>query len=165
MRKNLYLFRGIPGAGKSTTAEALAHKLECPVLSADMFFEQMDGSYKFDASKLGQAHAWCRNQTENNMKQEFENIIVANTFTTEKEMKPYMILAESNGYSVHRLIVENHHGNMNIHNVPSDTILKMLNRFSIKLVPTIDAPEVDEEVIEETLWSRIKKALYNFFKI
>ena len=60
-------------------------------------------------------------------------IVVSNTFTTEKEMKPYYKLAEQYGYRVHSLIVENRHGGINEHNVPDETLEKMKKRFEIKL--------------------------------
>lgn len=60
-------------------------------------------------------------------------IFVSNTFTTEKEMKPYLKMAEESGYHVVSLIVENRHGNKSVHNVPEETMTKMRDRFSFKL--------------------------------
>ena len=54
--KELFLLRGLPGSGKSTLAESLGNMN----IEADEYF--MDGDeYKFDASKLKEAHAWCQN--------------------------------------------------------------------------------------------------------
>ncbi len=57
--KNLYLLRGIPGAGKSTLAKQLgdAH------FEADSYF-MIDGEYQFDPTKLRKAHEWCQGQVE-----------------------------------------------------------------------------------------------------
>lgn len=60
-------------------------------------------------------------------------IAVANTFTQEWEMQPYLDLAKEHGYTVHTIIVENRHGNESIHNVPKATVEKMKKRFEIKL--------------------------------
>lgn len=54
MTNHLYLIRGASGSGKNT----LAAKLGCPVVEADMFF-QTDEGYKYDPSRIKQAHAWC----------------------------------------------------------------------------------------------------------
>jgi hypothetical protein len=62
-----------------------------------------------------------------------ERIIVSNTFTQEWEMKPYYDIAEKYGYRVYSLIVENRHGGVNQHGVPSDKLEQMKNRFNIKL--------------------------------
>ena len=135
MKKELFLLRGLPGSGKSTLAKSLSNA-STGHIEADMYFIQ-NGEYKFDASKLRQAHAWCQNQVEHWMGSHgFYKIIVSNTFTQENELEPYYELAERYGYRVYSLIVENRHGeseNTNTHNVPLETIQKMRGRFQIKL--------------------------------
>ena len=64
----------------------------------------------------------------------FSEIVVSNTSTTEKEMQPYLDLAREFGYTVVSLIVENRHGNSNVHNVPQETLKKMQDRFEVKLI-------------------------------
>ena len=66
--------------------------------------------------------------------QYYREIAVANTFTQEWEMEPYIKLAEKYGYIVFSLITENRHGNKNQHNVPDEAIEKMVKRFELKLV-------------------------------
>lgn len=131
--KELILLRGLPGSGKSTLAKSLGgiH------IEADQFF-MIDGEYKFDASKLKEAHNNCLTRVKSYMyiyssKDTSERLIVSNTFTQEWEMKPYFDLAESYGYRVYSLIVENRHGNKSVHDVPDATMGNMLNRFQIKL--------------------------------
>ena len=67
------------------------------------------------------------------MRQGIKRIVIANTFTQEWEMKEYFELAERYNYRVHTVIVENRHGSENVHNVPEDKLLKMKERFEIKL--------------------------------
>jgi predicted kinase len=62
-----------------------------------------------------------------------KKFFVTNTFTTEKEMKPYLELAEKYDYRVVSMIIENRHGNDSLHGVPEFVMEKMLNRFSFKL--------------------------------
>jgi predicted kinase len=129
MKKELYILRGLPGSGKSTLAESLGgYNLE-----ADTYFTNDDGEYNFDPSKLPDAHKWCQSMVEELMTENVERIILSNTSTQEWEMRPYVDMAEENGYSVFSLIVENRHGGNNIHGVPSESIERMKNRFEIKL--------------------------------
>jgi hypothetical protein len=62
-----------------------------------------------------------------------ETIVVSNTFTQEWEMKPYYDMAETYGYKVFSIIIENRHGGVNEHSVPDEVLTKMRERFEIKL--------------------------------
>lgn len=125
--KTLFLLRGLPGAGKSTLADSLG----IDYVEADMFFMQ-DGEYKFDGAKLKEAHEWCQGRVRKIMELGM-SVAVANTFTQEWEMEPYLEMAEEFGYRVNSLIVENRHGGKNTHGVPEEALTRMRNRFEIKL--------------------------------
>jgi predicted kinase len=130
---NLYLIRGLPGSGKSTFAEMLAANLLGRHYEADMFHYNEEGVYDWKPERVAKAHNWCQDKVRQNMEDLFMDIVVSNTFTTEKELKPYLELAAKHGYKVTTLVVENRHGNSSIHGVPEDTMAKMKNRFSVKL--------------------------------
>lgn len=132
---NLYLIRGLPSSGKSTLARKLNYWIDdaCEIAADDYFYENDENEYRFDITKLHDAHEWCIKHVKYMMMDEIGNIFVHNTFTTEKEMKPYFDLAEKYGYTVTTLIVESRHDNKNDHNVAVETVNKMRNRFSIKL--------------------------------
>jgi hypothetical protein len=55
--------------------------------------------------------------------------------TSEKELAPYIELAQKYGYQIISLIVENRHGNKSVHDVPDETLDRMEVRLkgSIKL--------------------------------
>jgi predicted kinase len=128
--KTLYLLRGLPGAGKST----LANQLSPNICEADMYFIR-NGEYQFDMDLLGVAHLWCRTRCEDFMKGEESTIVVSNTLTCEKELAPYIELAEKYQYRIVSLIIENRHGNNSVHNVPNETLDRMEVRLkgNIKL--------------------------------
>ena len=133
MEKILFIVRGLPGSGKSTFAKTLGGKH----FETDNFF-MVDGEYKFDVTKLKAAHEWCQNSVNTamilNITTDLNNtIVVSNTFTQEWEMKPYFDMAETYGYRVFSLIVENRHGGVNQHEVPEDKLEIMKNRFETKL--------------------------------
>ena len=132
--KELFLLRGVPGSGKSSLANSLSDALTGHA-EADMFFKK-DGEYKFDPSKLKDAHEWCQGQVESWMKPQtgyLDRIIVSNTFTQGWEMQPYYDLAKKYGYRVYSLIVENRHWGKNEHGVPDSKVQEMRDRFEIKL--------------------------------
>jgi predicted ABC-type ATPase len=132
-KPTLYLIRGVSGAGKSSLAATLKGlSIWTLHFEADMFFIDKDGNYNFDATKLQEAHNWCQTGVLYAMLDGVE-IIVSNTFTTEKELVPYLELAEEHNYRVVSLIVENRHGGKSVHDVPEAILEKQRNRFSVKL--------------------------------
>lgn len=136
MKKDLILVRGCSNAGKTEFAKSLGDGFNLVFSADDYFTEWKDGKYEynFDHTKLKEAHEYCRKRTERAMKDNLDEIFVANTFTQEWEMKPYFDLAEKYGYRVFSIIVENRHGNSNVHDVPEDIVNKQKNRFEIKLI-------------------------------
>jgi adenylate kinase family enzyme len=127
------------GSGKSTFAEKLVGE-DFLVCEADKYFiDKETGEYKFDVSKIKNAHKFCQDRVETYMKdsllndQFYREIAVSNTFTQEWEMEPYNKLAEKYNYKVFSVIVENRHDGDNTHGVPEDKIELMKNRFEIKL--------------------------------
>ena len=132
----LILLRGLPGSGKSTLAKIILQLRstdEPEILSADDFFEDKEGDYNFDPTKLKEAHNYCQFRCSERMRQQKARIVVANTFTQEWEMDEYFKMAERYNYRVHTVVVENRHGNENIHGVPEDKLQQMKNRFQVKL--------------------------------
>jgi tRNA uridine 5-carbamoylmethylation protein Kti12 len=147
-RKLLYIIRGIPGSGKSTLARQIIAMgrnatLTYAYCEADMFFIQPDGTYKFDPTKIGAAHNKCFNDILNAMKADTDVCVVANTFTTLKEMQPYIDLAKNYDYElkVVRVVSKNYDnleldkvkrfaGYSNEHSVPMKTLAKMADRFA-----------------------------------
>lgn len=130
MEKILVICRGICGAGKSTFAKTLGGKH----IEADMFFvDPTTGEYKFDGTKIKNAHTWCQQTVESWMTKGQDKIVISNTFTQEWEFQPYLELGEKYGYKTFVIIVENYHSGTNIHNVPEEKIQQMKNRFTVKL--------------------------------
>jgi predicted kinase len=120
----LYIIRGLPGSGKST----LAKQMGILHVEADQYFVQADGEYKFDANKLGQAHQYCWKWVDYFLSEGYD-VVVSNTFTTRKEIKPYIDLAEK--YNTEYKIIEATYNGKSVHNVPEKTVEKMRKRYEI----------------------------------
>lgn len=133
MKKTLYLIRGLAGSGKTTLArnlllfyanwdEDVQHYMVC----ADDFFT-IDGEYKFDPSRLGEAHDWCSGQAYRNMLNGNGVVIVHNTFSQRWEMEPYFEFAKELGYSVFVIECQNDFGS--VHDVPDYVRERMASRW------------------------------------
>ena len=133
--KDLIILRGIPGSGKSTVADILAEGVfNHTICCADDYFTNDEGVYNWYPSGIKKAHEASQLKCREAMERGESRVIVANTNTTEKEMKPYNDMANEFGYRVISLIVENRANTTNIHNVPESTLKKMCDRFEIKLM-------------------------------
>lgn len=153
MEKIIWIMRGLPGSGKSTEARiicvrALANGVqEIVICSTDSFFINKADEYVFDASKLGAYHGANQYKVEQHMRMSTSVIVVDNTNTTSKEMKPYLDLAHRYGYKVwyHIMGAEELYDNdgvfseeyiamcvkRNTHGVPREAIERMARRFKV----------------------------------
>ena len=128
--RNLILFRGLPGSGKSILSAQL-----CTVtLSADDYFIGNDGMYRFDASHIRDAHQQCQSNVAACMRLGMPSVGVANTFTQAWEMKAYFDLAAQHDYHCHTIVVENRHGSKSTHAVPPEVYKRMAERFELQLI-------------------------------
>jgi predicted kinase len=137
----LYIIRGLPASGKSTIANKLiSESCENQVckesfFEADMFFcINLVGEYRFDPSKLSDAHKWCQNKVRESLA-EGRNTIVANTFTQKWEMEPYVVMARELNAEIE--VIDVFDGGLsdaelaarNVHKVPEEVIGRMRERY------------------------------------
>ena len=156
MRKRLYIFRGLPGMGKSTVAAliAMSHRgqgLAVAVLSADTNLINEKGEYEWSRERLSAAHAKVRRDFHNFISHSCgksllgndcrdmlplshcDVLIIDNTNTTKKEYQHYKDEAIQNGWDVFEITV----GDLNVqeaakrnqHNVPIETLERMKARW------------------------------------
>lgn len=146
--RTVILIRGVSGSGKSTLAATLSRNGKYPVLAADDYFIQKDGSYKWNPELLGRAHKSCQERCKKTMTSGKRLILVNNTFTKAKDLRPYINMAELHGYMVFSVVVENRSNTKNIHNVPIETVLKMSDELmnSIKLISD-DTAQIKKSII------------------
>lgn len=122
----LLLVRGAPGSGKSTFASVIAKLYDFKHYEADMFMME-NGVYKFDKRKLGWAHGQCQEAVRRDLFINGENVVVSNTFTTQKELAPYIKMGTDAHYVVEQIILRSDFGS--VHNVPRETVEKMRRRL------------------------------------
>lgn len=140
----LIIMRGVPGSGKSFIAKQIISAIYgtqltqhyfSHVLSTDDFFINR-GVYCFNKYRLAEAHAWNKNRAQQSMREGVSPVIIDNTNIEVWEMEPYVREGVANGYVVE--IVEpntpwarkaNELVRRNTHNVPIQTIRKMLDNY------------------------------------
>jgi predicted kinase len=124
---DLVLIRGLPGSGKSTIARTLG-LVGYQHFEADMFFE-VDGKYQYDASRIREAHDWCKRSTKEALSKNMK-VVVSNTFTRQQELAPYLEMSDK------IQIVEAQGNWKNRHDVPEQVIRNMAARWE-QIEPSI----------------------------
>lgn len=119
----LILIRGLPGSGKSTIAKCYSGAIH---VEADMFHMNEDGVYDWKAERLGASHKWCQDTTAERLEAGYD-VVVSNTFTTIKELRPYFNIAAANNIVPTVIIAQNEFNN--IHAVPEEALTRMRKRF------------------------------------
>lgn len=129
----LYLIRGLPGSGKSYLAAAMADGLGNAgiVVEADQFFLSSNGhteTYRFDRRFLGAAHDESYGRTMRYLR-EGKSVMVANTFSTNRELSRYITGVERCGLKVDVQVIKCIGQYNSIHNVPRRAVEKMRDRW------------------------------------
>lgn len=139
---NVIVLRGIPGSSKTTWATAYVARetgKKTVVVSADDHFT-VNGQYRFDPSKLGEAHGQCLLRylaaiSQNNV----DTVIVDNQNTSIEEVAPYAALAIAFGHNllIRTFVIRPEVAvQRNVHRVPPLQILMADERIrSVKLPP------------------------------
>ena len=99
----LFIMRGLPGSGKSTIVLEIVKvygKSDTCVCSADDYFLQQDGVYKYQREDLHDAHQECQIKAQNACKEKVPIVIIDNTNVRKWEMKFYLTLADTYNYNV-----------------------------------------------------------------
>lgn len=142
------IMRGIPGSGKSTYV-ARNFPL-ATVCSADHFFLDKEGNYKFDPKRIGEAHLSCQKKFARNLMlgycldDEDKVLVVDNTNTSLWEMAFYIGLCNVYGipFEIHRMNTPaDVCAERNVHGVPPDKVHLMAKRM--EKVP----PHIGKEIL------------------
>lgn len=131
-QRNLIILRGVSGAGKSTFCNLIGgNKVVC---CADDFFTDIHGNYKWYPDGLGKAHKYCAEQFDKALDDDtIDNIIIANVNAKPADWKYYVDKATEQGLKVTFVVLENRHGNKDIHSVPFETLERQENTIKQNL--------------------------------
>lgn len=152
LKSKVVILRGLPGSGKSFLTKNCSEK-DMFICSADEYFTNESGVYKFDRNLLPEAHAHCCQHFIKAISDGQELIVVDNTNSMKWEYKIYVYLSQVLGLQHH--ILEIPHPNMNIasafcsrnlHNVDMTSIKNYIDRWeeeesAILVPPNIAYPK------------------------
>ena len=132
--KNLYIIRGIPGAGKTTLARTLAPL----VIEPDMFRYTADMQYKFDSAMNAEVLRKVEDLAVYAVRRlKMPALAIAATHTRVEHIRKYIRLGLDNGYSVTVIECRGDYGN--VHGVPESVVARMRAEFE-----TLDAARAKE---------------------
>lgn len=94
--KKMYIMRGLPGSGKSTSAQ----KLNGVVLSTDDFWVDDKGTYVFNQNMLNKAHKWNQDRCLAECNRGTPIIVIDNTNCTPSEYSIYEKYAKQFDYNI-----------------------------------------------------------------
>ena len=140
-RQILYLVRGLPGSGKSTIAKNIVAKsaeksIQVMHYEGDDFHtyvqrvvgHEVEQSYNFNVKLVGAAHDLCYGRTMRALS-EGHDAVVANTFTTKRELGRYISGVERSELPVDIIVLKATGDFKTIHNVPDAVISRMRDRW------------------------------------
>lgn len=153
MAKHVVILCGPSGTGKTTWVKDL-YKIDPKtkefswqtryggspphVVSADNYFSDEDGNYRFDPAQLPNAHGECLRNFVRCVSNGEAFVVVDNTNCSIAEVAPYVSLANAYGYNVEVITTLARGGwfnaemyaKRNLHGVPAEGIMRQARNFS-----------------------------------
>ncbi len=146
--------RGLPGAGKTTWIQN--NLPDAFICSADNYFLDEEGIYRFDNSLISESHESCLKcfaeiltSHEDKVINESLAIVVDNTSIRAWEISPYYNLAKAYGHDVRVVHIKcdpDQAHSRNIHGVPLEQVEKMDEGLISETLPSFWNVEVVEPV-------------------
>ena len=134
MNKRVIILVGPSGCGKSTFIQNYEKEGDYEICSADHYFLDAAGAYRFDGSKLGFAHKASQDKFKTALICGIPTVFVDNTNTRKWEREEYVEVAKARGYEVWLKVFDvdaKTCAARNTHGVPLEAVEKMIARIDV----------------------------------
>ena len=133
-QQKLIVLRGMPTLSKLHKAKRMFTGRIGVVYGADMYFENEDGSFRFDVKRVAASHEWCYRNVKLALQSGREVVVVNNTFIKQWEIEKYKNLARLMDVQLEIITdqssrIANPSDEENFRCIPKDTWSRMLNGF------------------------------------
>lgn len=137
--KTFYLVRGCSGSGKSSFASTLSEFLPKSYWAeTDKLLHDEDGTYRWTEQRVCWAHFETARMLDAAFKSGcYDNIILSDTSVRLKDIKAYLEMAETYGYRIVSMVMENRHGSKDLHGLSAEKLKAQRESLlsTIKLTP------------------------------
>lgn len=125
-----YILRAAPGSGKTTYVKNnFPNAIVC---SADDYFINKNGVYKWFFEGAGKAHKACYEKFKSAVEAQKPLVVLDNTNTLLSDFRHYIKLAKEHKYKIKIIRLEKPIEQIlgrNVHDVPNENVIKMYNRM------------------------------------
>ena len=135
MKEALIIFRGLPGAGKSSIGKSFAKSNDCIFIEPDMYITDDSGNYNYSVENFKKAVNQAKNDIKNAMQQRKKGydvtVVYADVLPSKKEVMDIIsCIPKTETYIVVDIVISMRESFLrNVHGVPWNELRRMCNEW------------------------------------
>ena len=135
MKEALIIFRGLPGAGKSSIGKSFAKSNDCIFIEPDMYITDDSGNYNYSVENFKNAVNQAKNDIKNAMQKRKKGydvtVVYADVLPSKKEVMDIIsCIPKTETYIVVDIVISMRESFLrNVHGVPWNELRRMCNEW------------------------------------
>ena len=135
MKEALIIFRGLPGAGKSSIGKSFAKSNDCVFIEPDMYITDDSGNYNYSVENFKNAVNQAKNDIKNAMQKRKKGydvtVVYADVLPSKKEVMDIIsCIPKTETYIVVDIVISMRESFLrNVHGVPWNELRRMCNEW------------------------------------
>lgn len=135
MKEALIIFRGLPGAGKSSIGKSFAKSNDCIFIEPDMYITDDSGNYNYSVENFKKAVNQAKNDIKNAMQKRKKGydvtVVYADVLPSKKEVMDIIsCIPKTETYIVVDIVISMRESFLrNVHGVPWNELRRMCNEW------------------------------------